>query len=180
MGLSPPLLLLSSAPTLTAQATSASPCRPRATPRSLVTEKEMLPPSKISCDSIQHCGPCTMHLHCGYMNKEKKCVEGGAAGPFNTSLTPAAGDWDYAYCSQDPCSVYQSCSACSADPMCGWCSSTNTCVEGSASGPWLNKCNKASFSFDSCAMSVEAPTVKVAAQGMQANVQEGAMLLSNE
>merc|ERR1712226_337079 len=91
-------------------------------------EKDMLPPSKISCESIQHCGPCTMHLHCGYM----------------------------------------ACSACSADPMCGWCSSTNTCVEGSASGPWLNKCNKASFSFDSCAMPVETPSV-VTSSSMQAN-----------
>merc|ERR1712226_1049503 len=146
-------------------------------------EKDMLPPSKISCESIQHCGPCTMHLHCGYMAKEKKCVEGGASGPFNTSLTPAAGDWDYAYCSSDPCSVYMACSACSADPMCGWCSSTNTCAEGSASGPWLNKCNKASFSFDSCAMTVETPAVVTASSmkaNMQANVQESAMLLSNE
>merc|ERR1712022_87262 len=125
-------------------------------------------PVPASCDPIQHCGPCTMHLHCGYMAKEKKCVEGGASGPFNTSLTPAAGDWDYAYCSSDPCSVYMACSACSADPMCGLCSSTNTCVEGSASGPWLNKCNKASFSFDSCAMSVETPAV-VTSSSMRAN-----------
>merc|ERR1712066_364347 len=139
-------------------------------------EKPMLAPTKVSCDSIQHCGPCTIHLHCGWKTKEKKCVEGGAAGPF--SGEESVGDWDYAYCSQDPCSVYQSCSACSADPMCGWCSATNTCVEGSASGPWLNKCNKNSFSFDSCAMSVETPAV-VTSSSLQANIQENAKLVNN-
>merc|ERR1712182_36280 len=102
----------------------------------------------------------------------------GAAGPFNTSLTPAAGDWDHAYYSQDPCSVYQSCSACSADPMCGWCSAVNQCVEGSASGPWLNKCNKNSFSFDSFAMTVETPAVGTS-NSQQANIQEEAMLMHN-
>jgi len=136
-------------------------------------EKPFMAPSKITCDSITHCGPCTMHLHCGWKTKEKKCVEGGAAGPFNG--TAAAGDWDYAYCSQDPCSVYQACSACSSDPMCGWCASTNTCVEGSKSGPWLNKCNKNSFSFDSCALTVETPTV-VTTSSQQANIQEEAVL----
>merc|ERR1711871_60622 len=54
-------------------------------------EKPFMAPSKITCDSISHCGPCTMHLHCGWKTKEKKCVEGGAAGPFNG--TAAAGDW---------------------------------------------------------------------------------------
>merc|ERR1711981_405486 len=62
--------------------------------------------------------------------------------------------------------------------MCGWCSATNTCVEGSASGPWLNKCNKNSFSFDSCAMSVETPAV-VTSSSQQANIQEEAMLIKN-
>jgi len=118
-------------------------------------ERPMLAPTKISCDSIQHCGPCTKHLHCGWKGKEKKCVEGGAAGPYEGE----AAEWDYAYCSKDPCSVYQSCSACSADSQCGWCSVTSSCVEGSAAGPWLNKCNKNSFSFDSCAMTVETPAV---------------------
>merc|ERR1712232_561737 len=97
---------------------------------------------------------------------------GGAAGPFSGDET-ATGNYDYAYCSQDPCSVYQSCSACAADPMCGWCSAVNQCVEGSASGPWLNKCNKNSFSFDSCAMTVETPAV-VTSNSQQANIQEEA------
>jgi len=140
-------------------------------------EKPLLAPTKVSCDSIQHCGPCTIHLHCGWMVKEKKCVEGGAAGPFSGDET-ATGNYDYAYCSQDPCSVYQSCSACAADPMCGWCSAVNQCVEGSASGPWLNKCNKNSFSFDSCAMTVETPAV-VTSNSQQANIQEEAMLMHN-
>merc|ERR1712110_437292 len=64
-------------------------------------EEEMLPPAQITCDSIQHCGPCTLHLHCGYINSKNKCVNGYAAGPKDPALTVAPGDWDFAYCSKD-------------------------------------------------------------------------------
>jgi hypothetical protein len=130
-------------------------------------ETEMLPPSNITCDAIQHCGPCTvriftcqyehtlygglflsfnsqMNLQCGWCPKEKKCFKGGAAGPLGANCTT----WDYAYCSRDPCSVYSSCGACSADPMCGWCSTTSSCVEGSSKGPWLNRCSRDAYRFE--------------------------------
>merc|ERR1712048_716078 len=120
-------------------------------------EKEMLPPTQISCDSIMHCGPCTMHLHCGWCAKEKKCMAGGVTGATSNNATCT--DWDYAYCSSDPCSIYGACSSCSADPMCGWCAATSTCVEGSPSGPWLNRCSRDAFSFDSCAVTSTAPAL---------------------
>merc|ERR1712019_39455 len=142
-------------------------------------EQDMLPPTQISCDSITHCGPCTMHLHCGWCAKEKKCMAGGVAGATGSSASNCT-QWDYAYCTQDPCSVYNSCSACSADPMCGWCSSTSACVEGSAKGPWLNRCGRDSFSFDTCALSAKSPSISTVVNAPQANLQVASNLLGDE
>merc|ERR1712226_1727305 len=73
---------------------------------------------------------------CGWCESESKCMPGGAAGPHRANCSA----WDFAFCSNLPCTEHTSCNTCSSDPMCGWCSSSNICTEGNPRGPVFMTC----------------------------------------
>jgi hypothetical protein len=104
------------------------------------------------------CGACTANPKCGYCPTTGACFAGDATGPTPTWIREpeSTGDsqklfqyvtncsaWNYAYCIDQPCNTYASCSSCLADSFCGWCAGTGKCMEGDTAGSVGEWCPRA-------------------------------------
>jgi len=91
------------------------------------------------CAQHKYCDTCSKDMRCGWCDSEGDngaCLPGVANGPHKKNCTT----WDYAVCSNLPCSAHTTCDACATNDLCGWCSTSNVCTEGSARGPVFMTC----------------------------------------
>jgi len=109
---------------------------------------EVMPETNLKCKRHTGCSMCVGDLHCGWCQTNGQCVEGYVSGPQMGNCT----DWDYAFCSGEPCNSYGSCGSCSKDPMCGWCGSGNAskCMEGAKKAPVIEKCPVNHWEYERC------------------------------
>eukprot|EP00300_Choanocystis_sp_HF-7_P028105 c33481_g1_i1.p1 GENE.c33481_g1_i1~~c33481_g1_i1.p1 ORF type:complete len:229 (-),score=32.94 c33481_g1_i1:21-707(-) len=79
---------------------------------------------------------------CGWCASSKKCLPGNRAGPHGSPSVFNCTQWDFGFCTGEPCSVYKSCMSCVQDPFCGWCSEMALCMEGTNVAPLFHFCER--------------------------------------
>jgi len=95
-----------------------------------------------NCGKFKSCTTCLSRAvpetqNCGWCASLKSCLPGQMEGPIGGANCT---QWDFGWCSGEPCNIYQNCFQCVQDPFCGWCGETYECTEGTASGPLFKTC----------------------------------------
>jgi len=90
------------------------------------------------CEVERQCGGCLSKDGCGWCSTNEHCYRGSPLnGPCVTNCTV----WEPHMCPGEPCHTHHSCTSCLNDPFCGWCADSESCTEGSHSGPLFGSCD---------------------------------------
>ena len=102
------------------------------------------------CASATNCGDCTDRNSCGWCAGTNTCVPGSSSGPG----AGGCGDWDWwpEQCGGVDCAANTDCGSCLDTFPCGWCETSNTCIEGSSSGPQGSVCADWDWFLSECTM----------------------------
>jgi hypothetical protein len=104
---------------------------------------------KLNKRCFQHpsCQHCIRDQTCGWAANLRRCMFGMVDGPEANVFDKNITQWDFQYCSGEPCRSYLTCEACTADPLCVYCHQpvplqanakflpTGACIEGDSRGP---------------------------------------------
>merc|ERR1711871_1363264 len=104
---------------------------------------------KLNKRCFQHpsCQHCIRDQTCGWAANLRRCMFGMVDGPEANVFDKNITQWDFQYCSGEPCRSYLTCEACTADPLCVYCPQpvplqtniktlpTGACIEGDSRGP---------------------------------------------
>merc|ERR1711871_689164 len=104
---------------------------------------------KLNKRCFQHpsCQHCIRDQTCGWAANLRRCMFGMVDGPEANVFDKNITQWDFQYCSGEPCRSYITCEKCTADPLCVYCHQpvplqanakflpTGACIEGDSRGP---------------------------------------------
>lgn len=99
------------------------------------------------CFKHPSCQHCIRDQTCGWAANLRRCMFGMVDGPEANVFDKNITQWDFQFCSGEPCRSYLTCDTCTADPLCVYCHQpiplqtnvktlpTGACIEGDSRGP---------------------------------------------